>query len=166
MPGATEQPGPPRESERQRRDIEWVRISQARYVEGYKARMAAPHPMKKGRDGKELNQREQRWSYADLAETRCPGKRLNLRKEPFWPAHECERWVAGWMHADNLAATKGAAAMDRGDPSRPPPRAKRERIAEPLDAFPETVLTREQMRERAETERRKRDRELYERRAS
>lgn len=140
-----EQPGPPAEVERVRRDIEWVRISQLRFLEGYRARMAEPHPMRKNARGEALNQREKKWSYADAAEAKCPGSSGRNRKA--WPAHERERWTAGFLHADNLASTEGEHAMERADPSRPPPRKKREKVADPVEAFPEAIFDRSQMME-------------------
>ena len=135
----TEQPGPPQEGERVQRDMEWLRVSQMRFCEGYKARMAEPHPMRKNAKGDALNTREPRWSFAELAEEKCPGSgkpefvtemksfqtpRTVVFDEPAWPAHERERWIAGFLHADGIAAERGVAAMERADPSKPPPRAK------------------------------------------
>lgn len=157
------QPGPPAEVERERRDIEFVRMAQLRFLEGYRARMAEPHPMRTNARGEALNQREKKWSYADQAEEKCPGSgkpeyvserksfqvaRTHRRyEEPAWPAHERERWIAGFLHADNLAATEGTHAMDRADPSKPPPRKRREKVAEPVEAFPEAIFSRAQQRE-------------------
>lgn len=109
-----EQPGPPTEVERQRVSMEWLRVSQLRFCEGYKARMVKLHPMKRNAKGEQLAVREQKWSYAEMAEAECP--RL--------PAHERERWLAGYLHADGIGAERGEAAMSAADPSRPPPRKK------------------------------------------
>jgi hypothetical protein len=135
----TDQPGPPTEEARVVRDIEFVRVAQLRFLEGYRARMAEPHPMRKNAKGKELSQRETRWSFADLAH--------GLESVQPWPAHERERWIAGFLHADSLAATEGTHAMDRADPGRPPPRKRRAKVAEQVEACPEAVFDRAQLNE-------------------
>jgi len=152
---STEQPGPPTEDERIARDSEWLRVSQLRFAEGYHARMAELHPMRRNDRGEELHQREPRWSFADMADRRCPHH---------LPAHERERWIAGFLHADNLAATEGVHTMERADPSKPPPRPKRTKVAEPIEAFPEMILDRTGLRERKAADERKRQRDLYARR--
>lgn len=173
------QPGPPTEEAKERRDIEWMRITQLRFLEGYRARLAEPHPMRRNAKGEELHNREQKWSFAEMAEARCPGKgtpdvtverksfgvsRLVDLGEPAWPAHERERWIAGFLHADNLGATLGSVAMERGDPSKPQTRRKAERVAEPIEAFPEAIFDRAQLRERKAADERRRERDLHERR--
>lgn len=137
---SNEQAGPPTDEDRERRDIEWVRTSQLRFCEGYHARMAEPHPMKRDRNGKELNTREPKWSFADAAEDRCPGRtpkhlvstgvvRFGKVETNPWPAHERERWIAGFHHADAIASTQGEHAMNAADPSRPPKRPKKMVVA-------------------------------------
>jgi hypothetical protein len=123
-------------------------MAQLRFCEGYHARMSEPHPMRRNAKGKELSQREQRWSFADSAEQKCPGAISGGRtRREVWPAHERERWIAGFLHADNLAATVGTHAMERADPARPPPRKRARKVAEPVEAFPEAVFDHSQIRE-------------------
>lgn len=147
-----EQVGPPSEVERVTRDIEWVRRSQLRFKEGYHARMAEPHPMRKNAKGEALNTREQKWSFADMAATKCPGAETQVANiggvqcevGSAWPAHERERWIAGFLHADGIAAERGVAAMERADPARMPPRPKKVSLAIQEDGFIEEapLLTR------------------------
>jgi len=152
----TEQLGPPTDEARIVRDIEWVRISQLRFLEGYRARMTEPHPMRTNARGEALNQRESKWSFGkEVAEHRVSGH---------LPSHDRERWIAGFMHADGIAAERGTAAMERADPSKPPPRPKPVSLAEPIEAFPEAILHRQQLREYKAAEERSRQRDLYERR--
>lgn len=151
------QPGPPQEADVARRNIEWVRVSQLRFKEGYHARLSEPHPMKRNRDGEMLGTRERTWSFGEaVGQGRCPGfitdpeenrRRLPEARKQAWPAHEAERWMAGWMHADGICATRGLSAAKSADPSRAK-RTKRAVIAVQEEHSPEFVLSKEEVRKR------------------
>lgn len=128
-----------------RRDAEYVRMAQQRYVEGYEARLAMLHPMRRNGSGKEMQQRESKWSYADRAESACPGIRkvegaCVILSDP-WPKHERERWSAGFLAADLLCVENGLAHATSRHPKHVP-RKKPVALAEPLDAFPDTEMTK------------------------
>lgn len=146
---ATEQAGPPTQQDRIIRDIEYVRTAQIRYREGYLARLAEQHPKKRNAAGKTLTQDEPKWRFCDLrkddngdlvanpafARARCP----------HFPAHESERWVAGYLHADNLCALYGLSHARARYPARTA-RKKRESVAEQLEACPGAILSKQDAR--------------------
>jgi hypothetical protein len=163
QPMSTEEAAPPTEQMRERRDTDYVQMAQKRYAQGFHARLAELHPMKRNASGKELQQREPRWRFCEVdgrgevdrthATERCPGKvetnRMNaagVLVNLGWPAHEQERWVAGYIHADAICAERGLAAARAADPTKHK-RVKRETTAEPIEAFPEAVLTKPEARE-------------------
>lgn len=128
-----------------RRDTEYVRRAQQCYVEGYEARLAMLHPMRRNGQGKEMQQRESKWIYAFRSDGACPGVEPECSalfgEHRVWPAHERERWTAGFLAADALCAEKGLAHATARHPKHVP-RKKPVALAEPLDAFPDTEMTK------------------------
>lgn len=139
LPKDATNPNPPTEKARERRDMEWLRIAQLRFVEGYRARLAELHPMKRDRNGDRTQQREPKWSYAELGETRSVPHNVVI------PAHERERWLAGWAHADGICMTRGLTAAKGADPAKAK-RTKPAVVAEQPEAFPDAVLSRKDAR--------------------
>ncbi len=152
---------PPTDSDRERRDTEYVRMAQLRYVEGYDARLATLHPMKRNRDGKDLNQREPKWKFCEVtgdgrskyAEEACPGLPKEGRGGRFWPMHECERWLAGFLAADGICGERGLGAAVAAHPARVP-RKPSVALAEPVEMFPDATLSREDARAHRERQER------------
>lgn len=122
---------PPTDADREVRDIEWVRRSQKMYVDGFRVRQATAPPEREQPGGGGRRRANPRESMADLAEHRCPNK---------LPAHERERWIAGFLDADRIAVEKGHAYLGTKNPERPARKAKPAPVAEPIEAFPDFVL--------------------------
>lgn len=122
-----EQAGPPTEAERERRDTDYLKRAQERYAEGYKIRaVTAPPDVCAGymKGGRPKMRAQPHASLADLAASMCPGE---------YPAHERERWVAGFLDADRYATQYGHGALEGRDPLKPPRKPKGPPVAEPLD---------------------------------
>jgi hypothetical protein len=134
----TEAHAPPTEASRVRRNTEFVRTAQIRYAEGFKARLAIPHPTKKNRDGTDSKQREPKWRFCEIddngrsayAESKCPSH---------LPGEERTPWLGGFLLADSLCAEKGFTYATNNHPTKVR-RAKPVALAEPLDAVPDTVV--------------------------
>lgn len=151
----TEAHTPPQDVDREARDIEHVRTAQLRWCEGFRARRSEIQPtIVTGytRKGEEKRSADNHASLAHLAEERCPAK-LKVpgaawpEKFAPMPAHDRERWIAGYLDADRIVVAQGFARLTAMDPTRPA-RRKREKVAEPLEMFPEQVLTKAEVRER------------------
>lgn len=147
--GTSEQPGPPVKAERERRDTDWVKAAQERYAEGYRCRAATPAPDAVSRytkKGRPIMRAQPFASMAESAEGLCPKR---------FPAHERERWLAGFLDADRLAVERGHGSLEGRDPLKVPRKPRPPAVAVPLDAFgDEGRMTR---REAVEFWRRHRD---------
>jgi hypothetical protein len=137
-----------------------VRQAQKRWCEGFRARQCETPPtvqVGETRKGRPRVKIDQRASLAHMAEERCPKTRVlpplpgaspyaPERRGPV-PAHERERWIAGFLHADSIAVAHGHTHLSRCNPERPV-RSRREKQAEPLEVFPEAVLSKDGARAR------------------
>lgn len=140
-----EMQAPPTDRERECRDTLWVKQAQQDTADGYKARLDTMHPCKRTRDGKEIpSQREPKWQLCEIgpdgkseyAEQQCPLKE----------AHRRERWISGFIMADGICAEKGLHAATAAHPLRVR-RKKPVTLAEPVEMFPDAILSRDAARE-------------------
>ena len=91
----SEQPGPPQEEERERRDVEFVRRAMELYCAGFKARQLKEPPEKMLESGRKVRDKHHSWAHE--AGEHVPA---TFEGKPI-AAHDRERFVAGGIEADS-----------------------------------------------------------------
>lgn len=130
---------PPTEADRVRRDTSYLKRAQGDFRDGFWARCNTPHPNKRNAGGKELLVREPKHRICALGEGGTVDRTVAIQRCHL-AGERRTAWVDGFLHADNLCATVGLTAAKAADPCKVP-RKPRESLAEPLDAFPDTLMT-------------------------
>lgn len=141
------EPRPPTEQDRVRRDTVYLKATHKVFTDGRLARLSEPHPMIRDKTGKETQHREPKWKFGEeVALRRCP-------TNAGYVAQERASWIEGWLYADEICGERGVSAAKAADPLKMPHK-RTVSLAEPLEAFPECILSEDDARAYAAREER------------